>query len=63
MGCWGIMNVFEWEVIGIPVRQINQAAVSLCQTDGQEGVEGGGSFCPMRQAPAATRGAAVKVLE
>lgn len=37
MGCWGIMNVFEFEreVIGIPVRQVNQAAVSLCQTDRQ----------------------------
>jgi len=65
MRYWGTMNVFEFEreVIRIPVRQINQAAVSLSGTDGQEGVEGGDSCCHMRQAPAATRGSAVKVLE
>lgn len=65
MRYWGTMNAFECEreVIRIPVRQINQAAVSLSGTDGQEGVEGGDSCGHMRQASAATRDAAVKVLE
>lgn len=54
---------FEREVIGIPVRQINQAAVSLSGTDGQEWVEGGNSYCRMRQVPVTAGKVAVNVLE
>lgn len=64
MGYWGIVKGFEFEreVIRIPVRQINQAIVSLSGTDGLEWVEGGDSYCCMRQVPVAA-GKVVNVLE